>query len=380
MRVGPERALTAARTSIGDEALTAALPYVQPAALTPELRDEAHDGGLKVSDFRATTAAALDVPLPPIAELRHVTIKGLFFVALTAFAAWLIISQLADIGLSTIIDELQQASWEWLLVVLILGQLPLASQALSLTGAVPSPIPYAPTVALESGIKFVNLTVPSSAGRIAVNIRYLQKQGLSSTAAVSAGALDGVAGTIVEVILLLIILPFMNLNLSVDAGGDVSALGWIVLAFVVAAVAAAVVLIVKRSWRESLVHTLKEAFATLKDVLVAPAKLVRLFGGNILTELGWALTLSASAHTYGANLGLAQALVVNMLASVFASVMPVPGGIGVAEASLAAGMMAFGVPQTEAYAAALTHRLATFYLPPIWGWFSLRYLTRKGYL
>ena len=53
--VGPERALTAARTSIGDEALTAALPYVQPAALTPELRDEAHDGGLKVSDFRATT-------------------------------------------------------------------------------------------------------------------------------------------------------------------------------------------------------------------------------------------------------------------------------------------------------------------------------------
>ena len=378
--VGPDRALTTARTSIGDQALSTALPYVQPAALTPELRDEAHDGGLKVSDFRATTAAALDVPLPPIAELRRVTIKGLFFVALTAFAAWLIISQLADIGLSTIIDELKGASWEWLLVVLILGQLPLASQALSLTGAVPSPIPYAPTVALESGIKFVNLTVPSSAGRIAVNIRYLQKQGLSSTSAVSAGALDGVAGTIVEVILLLIIVPFMNLDLGVDAGGDMSALGWIVLAFVVAAVAAVVVLIVKRSWREWLVHALKEAFATLKDVLVAPAKLVRLFGGNILTELGWALCLAASAHAYGANLGLAQALVVNMLASVFASVMPVPGGIGVAEASLAAGMMVFGVPQTEAYAAALTHRLATFYLPPIWGWFSLRYLTRKGYL
>ena len=106
-------------------------------------------------------------------------------------------------------------------------------------------------------------------------------------------------------------------------------------------------------------------------MLVAPGKLVRLFGGNVLTELGWALTLAASAHAYGADLGLAQALVVNMCASIFASVMPVPGGIGVAEASLAAGMMAFGVPSSEAYAAALTHRLATFYLPPIWGWFSL---------
>jgi uncharacterized protein (TIRG00374 family) len=365
---------------IGDDELAAALPYVQPAALVPSLRDEAHDSGLKVNDFRAQAAKALGVPLTPIAELRRVTVKGIFFVALTAFAAWLILSQLADVGLSTIIDELKQASWEWLLVVLILGQLPLLSQALSLSGAVPSPIPYAPTVALESGIKFVNLTVPSSAGRIAVNIRYLQKQGLSSTSAVAAGALDGVAGTIVEVILLLIILPFVDLDLDVDAGSDVSALGWIVIAFLVAAVAAAVVLIVKREWRRKLVHTLKDGFESLKVVLVAPAKLVRLFGGNILTELGWALTLAASAHAYGADLGLAQALVVNMCASIFASVMPVPGGIGVAEASLAAGMMAFGVPSSEAYAAALTHRLATFYLPPIWGWFSLRYLTRKGYL
>jgi uncharacterized protein (TIRG00374 family) len=378
--VGSERALTVARTVIGDDELAAALPYVQPAALSPSLRDEAHDGGLKVNDFRAQTAKALGVPLTPIAELRRVTVKGIFFVALTAFAAWLILSQLADVGLSTIIDQLQEASWEWLLVVLILGQLPLLSQALSLSGAVPSPIPYAPTVALESGIKFVNLTVPSSAGRIAVNIRYLQKQGLSSTSAVAAGALDGVAGTIVEVILLLIILPFVHLDLNVDAGSDVSALGWIVIAFLVAAVAAAIVLIVKRDWRRKLVHTLMDGFESLKVVLVAPAKLVRLFGGNVLTELGWALTLAASAHAYGADLGLAQALVVNMCASVFASVMPVPGGIGVAEASLAAGMIAFGVPSSEAYAAALTHRLATFYLPPIWGWFSLRYLTRKGYL
>jgi uncharacterized membrane protein YbhN (UPF0104 family) len=176
---------------------------------------------------------------------------------------------------------------------------------------------------------------------------------------VSAGALDGVAGTIVEVVLLLLILPFMNLDLNVDAGSDLSALGWIILAFAIAVVAAAIVLIVKRAWREKLVHLLKEAFDTLKVVLVAPAKLVRLFGGNVLTEIGWALTLCASAHAYGADLGLAQALVVNMCASVFASIMPVPGGIGVAEASLAAGMMAFGVPSSEAYAAALTHRLAT---------------------
>jgi uncharacterized membrane protein YbhN (UPF0104 family)/tRNA A-37 threonylcarbamoyl transferase component Bud32 len=378
--VGPERALGAARASIGDEALTDALPYLQPAALTPALRDQVHDKGLKVGDLRTQVATALGVELMPIAELRRVTIKGVLAVGLTAFAAWLIIGQLSDIGLSTIIDELQEASWQWLVLILFLAQLPLASQALALTGAVPAPIPYAPTVALESGIKFVNLTVPSSAGRIAVNIRYLQKQGLSATSAVAAGSLDGVAGTIVQILLLLLILPFISMDLDVDVGSDLSALMWIVIAGVIAVVAAAVVLIVKKDWREKVVAHLREAFGCLKSVLVAPGKLVRLFGGNVLTEIGWALCLAASAHAYGADLGLAQALVVNMFASVLASVIPVPGGIGVAEASLAAGMMAFGVPQSEAYAAALTHRLATFYLPPIWGWFSLRWLTRKGYL
>ena len=29
---------------------------------------------------------------------------------------------------------------------------------------------------------------------------------------------------------------------------------------------------------------------------------------------------------------------------------------------------------------ALTQRLGTFYLPPIWGYFSLRWLSRKGYV
>jgi hypothetical protein len=33
-----------------------------------------------------------------------------------------------------------------------------------------------------------------------------------------------------------------------------------------------------------------------------------------------------------------------------------------------------------AFAIAITQRLCTFYLPPIWGYFSLRWLTRKGYV
>ena len=60
--------------------------------------------------------------------------------------------------------------------------------------------------------------------------------------------------------------------------------------------------------------------------------------------------------------------------------MPVPGGIGAAEASLSAGLIAVGVDQSAALAIAITQRLCTFYLAPIWGYVSLRWLTRKGYI
>jgi uncharacterized protein (TIRG00374 family) len=59
---------------------------------------------------------------------------------------------------------------------------------------------------------------------------------------------------------------------------------------------------------------------------------------------------------------------------------PIPGGIGVAEAGLTAGFVAVGVPNATAFAAALTYRLISYYLPPIWGFFAFRWLQRRRYL
>jgi uncharacterized membrane protein YbhN (UPF0104 family) len=58
----------------------------------------------------------------------------------------------------------------------------------------------------------------------------------------------------------------------------------------------------------------------------------------------------------------------------------VPGGIGAAEAALSTGLIAMGIASSTAVAIALTQRLCTFYLPPIWGYLSLRWLTRQGYV
>jgi uncharacterized protein (TIRG00374 family) len=85
-------------------------------------------------------------------------------------------------------------------------------------------------------------------------------------------------------------------------------------------------------------------------------------------------------HAYGVDLTLVELLFVNTAASAFAGLMPVPGGIGAAEAGLTAGLVALGVEESTAFAVAITHRLCTYYLPPIWGYLSLRWLRRRAYV
>ena len=61
-------------------------------------------------------------------------------------------------------------------------------------------------------------------------------------------------------------------------------------------------------------------------------------------------------------------------------VVPVPGGIGITESALIVGLTGVGVEETVAFAAVISYRLSTFYLPPIWGYVALRWLGRNGYL
>ena len=67
-------------------------------------------------------------------------------------------------------------------------------------------------------------------------------------------------------------------------------------------------------------------------------------------------------------------------ASLFGGLIPVPGGIGVFEAGLTAGLTAFGVDPAVATAAVLTDRMVTAYIPPVFGYFSINWMTKHDYL
>ena len=76
----------------------------------------------------------------------------------------------------------------------------------------------------------------------------------------------------------------------------------------------------------------------------------------------------------------AMALLTYNLVSLFAGFMPVPGGMGVAEAGYTAALVAFGVPHTAALSTAMAFRLVTYYLPPIWGGVAMKWLRGREYV
>jgi uncharacterized membrane protein YbhN (UPF0104 family) len=71
---------------------------------------------------------------------------------------------------------------------------------------------------------------------------------------------------------------------------------------------------------------------------------------------------------------------VNTAVSLFAGFMPVPGGVGVAEAGYTTCLVAIGIPHAAALSTAMSFRLVTFYLPPIWGTIATRWLRRNAFI
>jgi uncharacterized membrane protein YbhN (UPF0104 family)/tRNA A-37 threonylcarbamoyl transferase component Bud32 len=378
--VGPERALGRAVDAGWGDAVVRVLPYLQRAALTPHLRDLArsHEVGLK--ELRAEASAATGSELPEIAPLRRVRPKDLLVTAFLIFAAYLLISQLAEIGFGTIADELGKADLAWVILGLLLAQSAFVGSGVSVRGAVATPLALLPCVVLQSAIKFINLTVPSSAGRIGMNLRFLQRMGVSRAQALAAGAVDDVSETMVQAAPLLLTIPLVGADVDTSQFHGAGPDSRLLVAIAVALVVSVVVVLAVPKVHDKVVPAARSALSGLWSVARVRRKRLELFGGNIASELAYALALGATSLAYGVDLNLAQLVFVNTSASVLSSVIPVPGGIGAAEAALSAGLITMGVDESTAFAIAITQRLCTFYLPPIWGYISLRWLTQKGYL
>ena len=230
---------------------------------------------------------------------------------------------------------------------------------------------------------YMNVALPSNLARMAVNIRFFQRQGLSAPVAVTSGTIDSFASTVVQALLLGVLLVLAESSLALELpfpSGGARTLLWIMAGLVLAS---ALALAAVRRARNAIATNVRRWWPEVRSALGglrASNKLALLLLGSLATEVLFAVALGLFARSFGYDLSLAELLVINMSVSLLGSFVPVPGNIGVAEFGLTIGLVSAGMTDESALAAVLLYRIATYYLPPLWGFFAMLWLQRNRYL
>ncbi len=378
-----DAAVESATAAWGAEAIAALLPYVQRSVLTTSQRRAEKADELGLDDMRRQAAAAAGVEVPELQRLRRITIGSVLRVALPGLAIVAITTAIAGLDVEAVWDELLGATW-WLLVLgFVFANITRVSQAVSTLGSSPQPLAFGPVYAMQLAMSYLTVAIPSYAARVAVSVRFFQRQGIPAGAALAAGFIDVMTTFFVEVIGITCLVLFTAASLEIDlssAGSTATKLAWIAAILIVAVV---LVITVVRRLRVLVVDWAKrlgtEAMAVLRG-LRSPRRLALLLGGNIATEIFFATALGLFARSMGFTVPFAELLLIHLFVSLFAGLVPVPGGVGVSETLLTVGLIRAGMPDEAAFAAVIAYRSATFYLPPIWGFFSMRWLERNKHL
>ena len=378
--VGAERAVAAAVDGIGTDAVTEALPVLtRPALSRPTWAALRHDKKLLDELQQQTTAATGVEAIEPV-ELRRVKPLTVAMIIGLLFALWAILSQVGSV--KDLLDTLASADWPWVVVALAMTQLTQVSYALTTIGSVDQKVPLGPAILMQYAVSFTNMVLPTGAASTLMNIRFLQKQGAGIAVATSSGVLCGLIGTVAQFTLFILTAFAVGqsgvLNDVGGTGGDGKVILVVVLAVAAFAGLAFFVPKLRRYVHEKIRPQLASGLRNLWSVLTTPRKLTLVLGGSLGAQILNTLGLAAALAAYGGHLSLGELLFVVTGAGFLSSMVPVPGGIGVAEASLIAGLTAFGVNPTTAAAAVVTYRLFTTYLPPIPGSYATKWLVAHG--
>ena len=274
--VGPERAVAAAVRVLGKETIGAALPVLQAPALSGWThdafggRDQLDD---RLEELRDVGAEATGTEAPELRRLYRVQPRSLLMAVGALIGVGVLLSRVGDPVVFW--DTVKNADWWFVALAFLLGIATDVAFGITFLGNVPIRLPVWPSIELQSAMSFSNLAVPVAADT-ALQVRFLQKNGLDLPSAVAAGGiLSSVSEIIVQVGLL-----FLAIWLapdSIDFGRiDTNQIVVVVLiAVLLVGVATAVIFGVRRI-RHAVLPPIQRAMVTVWSAVKTPSRLALL--------------------------------------------------------------------------------------------------------
>ena len=382
--VGPERAVAAAVAALGPGRVEDLLPLIQPQATSVSAAPHGPRTKKAFTELRTRAAESLGVdPVEP-RPLARFQVSQLLMLVGTFLGLWLLVSQL--VGLNGIGGLLKDSVWAWVAATLLIVQATSVTEAISMSGTLPVAPPIGPLTLLRFALNFTGM-IGGTVATTATVIRFNQRRGLPPGVALSSGIVYSVSGFIVQILLTLVALCFATDEFHRETAGASGSgpenLQLILYGVVAVSLVGGIVFVVPKIRRvitSRLAPRLAAAWNNVRLIAQTPTKLARIFGGAAATQLMMALGLGFALHAVHTSAPFGGLLIVCTFTALIGGMAPVPGGMGVMEASYISGLSLLGVHQDQAIAATLIYRACTTYLPPLWGWGALVWLRRHDAL
>ena len=192
-------------------------------------------------------------------------------------------------------------------------------------GTVPIRLPLWPTTKVQVAMSFSNLAVPAIGGT-AVQVRFLQKQGIGLAGAVrpadSSLRSPASSPSACSSRIALLLSPT-----GVDLGPvPTDGLDDIALAAVCIAVLVTVIVLRVPRVRRVVAPPMSAALTTIGAALRSPRRVAMLLAGNVLVSILYAACLLLCVKAYGSDVSFWSLLAVNIGIGTIAPLVPVPGG------------------------------------------------------
>jgi uncharacterized protein (TIRG00374 family) len=370
----PIRAIQAGRVVLGDAGLARALPALQTVALSSRTRSVLKENRDLLTTLRETILHNMPTTNAEEIEIERVKPRTLLTIFAGTVAAYLLLTQLGQVNFS---EVFRTANTSWMLVGLLFSALTYVGAASALTGVVPERLSFWKTFQAQWAASFATLVAPPTLGSVAINVRYLSRQGMHTALAGASVAVAQVLSFFSHIALLFI---------AVIAAGTSSDFSFrpprtAIIVFLVIALSASALFTIPavRRWSTERVQPIfSQVLPRLSSLANQPTKLVTGVFGVLLLNLAYCACLVASVRAFTPDSSIAAIALVYLAGSIVGQAAPTPGGLGAVEAALAAGLTAAGIDAGIAISATLLFRLMTFWIPTIPGWFALQNLQRTG--
>lgn len=283
-------------------------------------------------------------------------------------------------------ESLIGADPEWLVLAVGATGAMWCVGTLTQLGSMPVSPPMGRLFAVQVAAGFVNHLLPAGSGGMAVNVRFLRRCGLTRGAAVGAVGLNSLAGLLTHLLLLVVTVMAVPSTLTMvrdraprlsrpSLDGVAPAHAWVGLAAVAGPVLlTAALLSLRPGWGRKAAgraagtwSRMTRELAALRTVLAHPMRATALWLGSLTSPVLHGIVLFAVLRSIDVPITAKSAVVVYVVVSSVAALLPSPGGIGGLDVVLVAGLAWAGVPSAAALGAVLGYRLITVWLPLVPG-------------